>query len=101
MAGPPEGLSDGALPLTGWRQTFSSLSGNRDFRLLFGGNIGFFFGMNMMIILRGWLVEDKWQNASYLGYLMATVAIPMLLLSPIAGVVTAYGIPERSLKRRI
>ena len=88
MVGPPEGLPDGALPLTGWRQTFSSLSGNRDFRLLFGGNIAFFFGMNMMIILRGWLVEDKWHNASYLGYLMATVAVPMLLLSPIAGVVT-------------
>ena len=84
MAVPPEGV----LPLTGWRQTFSSLSGNRDFRLLFGGNIGFFFGMNMMIILRGWLVEEKWHDASYLGYLMATVAIPMLLLSPIAGVVT-------------
>ena len=44
--------------------------------------------MNMMIILRGWLVEDKWHNAAYLGYLMATVAVPLLLLSPIAGVVT-------------
>jgi MFS family permease len=50
--------------------------------------VGFFFGMNMMIILRGWLVQDKWDNASYLGYIMATVAVPMLLLSPIAGVVT-------------
>ena len=72
----------------GWRQTFSSLSGNRDFVNLFIGNIGFFFGMNMMIILRGWLVEDKWHNAAYLGFLMAAVAVPMLLLSPIAGVVT-------------
>ena len=82
------GYPDGALPLTGWRQTFSSFSGNRDFTLLFTGNVGFFFGMNMMIILRGWLVEDKWHNASYLGYIMAAVAVPMLLLSPIAGVVT-------------
>ena len=76
-----------AAPI-GWRQTFSSLSGNRDFVNLFIGNIGFFFGMNMMIILRGWLVEDKWHNAAYLGFLMATVAVPMLLLSPIAGVIT-------------
>jgi MFS family permease len=85
IGGPP--LPQGALPLTGWRQTFSSLSGNRDFALLFWGNIGFFFGMNMMIILRGWLVFDKWENASYLGYIMATVAVPMLILSPIGGVV--------------
>lgn len=80
-------MGSGALPLTGWRQTFSSLSDNRDFSYLFYGNIGFFFGMNMMIILRGWLVFDRWDNASYLGYIMATVAIPMLLLAPIGGVV--------------
>ena len=42
----------------------------------------------MMIILRGWLVQAKWDNAAYLGFIMAMVAIPMLLLSPIAGVVT-------------
>ncbi len=89
MGGPPgAGMPEGALPLTGWRQTFGSLSGNRPFQLLFTGNIGFFFGMNMMIILRGWLVEDKWENAIYLGLLMGTVAIPMLFLSPVAGVVT-------------
>ncbi len=80
--------SPGTLAPTGWRHTFSSLSDNRDFRNLFIGNIGFFFGMNMMIVLRGWLVEDKWHNAAYLGYLMASVAVPLLLLSPVAGVVT-------------
>lgn len=78
----------GAPPTTGWRQTFKSLEGNRDFKNLFIGNVGFFFGMNMMIILRGWLVEAKWHNASYLGFIMGAVAIPMLLLSPLAGVVT-------------
>lgn len=76
------------VPPTGWRQTFTSLQGNTDFRNLFIGNVGFFFGMNMMIILRGWLVEDKWHNASYLGFIMGSVAIPMLLLSPVAGVIT-------------
>lgn len=84
-AGAP--MASAGLPLTGWRQTFSSLSGNRDFNYLFYGNIGFYFGMNMMIILRGWLVFDRWDNASYLGYIMATVAVPMLLLAPIGGVI--------------
>jgi predicted MFS family arabinose efflux permease len=92
-SGPPSGggpltrLAEGALPATGWRQTFSSLSGNRDFLYLFSGNVAFFFGMNTMIILRGWLVIDEWDDAALLGYLMATVALPMLILAPIGGVI--------------
>ena len=78
----------GALPLTGWRQTFGSLSGNRDFAYLFTGNVGFFFGMNMMIILRGWLVIDRWDDTAKLGELMAWVGIPMLLLAPFGGVLS-------------
>ena len=83
----PAPLPQGALPLTGWRQTFSSLSGNRNFGFLYAGNIAFFFAMNMMIIQRGWLVVERWHNASYLGYIMASVALPTLVLAPIAGVV--------------
>jgi MFS family permease len=71
-----------------WQQTFSSLHGNRDFTFLFAGNVGFFFGMQMMMILSGWLVIEEWDNPAYLGYLMATVAIPMLVLSPVGGVVS-------------
>ncbi len=78
----------GSLPLTGWRQTFSSLSGNRNFMFVFVGNIFFFFGMNMMIILSSWLVIEEWDDAAKLGELMAWVALPMLVLAPIAGVVT-------------
>jgi predicted MFS family arabinose efflux permease len=81
-------LPSGGLSLSGWRQTFSSLSGNRNFKFLFAGNIGFFFGMNMMIILSSWLVIEEWDNAAKLGELMAWVALPMLVLAPIAGVVT-------------
>lgn len=93
QGGVPEALTsvllpEGALPLTGWGRTFSSLSGNRDFTFLFAGNIGFFFGMQMMMILSGWLVIDRWDNAAYLGYVMATAAIPMLVLAPIGGVVS-------------
>jgi predicted MFS family arabinose efflux permease len=77
-----------AQSLRGWRRTFSSLTGNRDFTLLFAGNIGFFFAMQMMMILSGWLVIHKWDNAAYLGYVMATAAIPMLVLAPVGGVVS-------------
>ncbi len=55
---------------------------------LFAGNVGFFFGMNMMIILSSWLVIEKWDDAAKLGELMAWVALPMLVLAPVAGVVT-------------
>ena len=55
---------------------------------LFAGNVGFFFGMNMMIILSSWLVIARWDDAAKLGELMAWVALPMLVLAPIAGVVT-------------
>ena len=88
---PGAAYSEGTLLLTfakGLRHTFSSLSGNRDFKYLFIGNVGFFFGMNMMMLLRGWLVVVEWDNVALLGYLMLTMAGPMLLLSPIAGVVT-------------
>lgn len=80
----------------GFRNTFSSLSGNRAFQYLFAGNVGFFFGMSMMMLLRGWLVIDKWDSPSLLAVLMLTMAGPMLLLSPIAGVVT-----DRVDKRKI
>ncbi len=81
-------LPGGGFSLSNWRQTFSSLSGNRNFKFLFAGNIGFFFGMNMMIILSGVLVIEEWDDAAKLGELMAWVALPMLILAPIAGVVT-------------
>ncbi len=85
-----------ALPLQGWRRTFSSLSGNRAFTFLFAGNIGFFFGMQMMMVLSGWLVIRRWDNAAYLGYVMAAGAIPMLAMAPIGGVVG-----DRVEKRRL
>ena len=86
-AGGEGGFGSAPLPLTGWRRTFRSLSGNRAFNFLFVGNIGFFFGMQMMFLLRGWLIFDKWGDAAKLGEIMAWVAIPMLLLAPVGGVI--------------
>jgi MFS family permease len=85
--GVPPTLPETAIPLRGWRATFASLSGNREFQLLFGGNVGFFFGMNMMMVLSGWLVIDRWDNASYLGFVMAAAAFPILLMAPLGGVI--------------
>jgi MFS family permease len=86
----------GDLPLQGWRRTFSSLSGNRAFTFLFLGNVSFFFGMQMMLVLIGWLVIRRWDNPAYLGYVLAAAAIPMLVLAPIGGVVG-----DRVEKRRL
>jgi MFS family permease len=80
-------VAQGALPRTGWRQTFVSLVEHPVFATYYVGNIGFFFGMNMMIILRGWLVFQLTGHASALGLIMATVALPMLVLAPVGGVV--------------
>lgn len=84
---PPGVAAQGALPLTGWRQTFASLIEHPVFATYYVGNVGFFFGMNMMIILRGWLVFQLTERASSLGLIMAAVALPMLALAPIGGVV--------------
>ena len=61
MAGPANGQSmpSDRPQVTGWRQTFGSLHGNRDFSVLFAGNIMFFFGMITMIVLRSGLVIQK------------------------------------------
>lgn len=93
---PPGSAPQGALPLTGWRQTFASLIEHPVFATYYVGNVGFFFGMNMMIILRGWLVFQLTDRASSLGLIMATVALPMLILAPIGGVV-ADRIDKRTL----
>jgi MFS family permease len=80
----------------GWHRTFSSFSGNRSFTYLFAGNVSFFFGMQMMMVLIGWLVIRRWDNAAYLGYVLAAAGIPMLVLAPIGGVVG-----DRVEKRRL
>ena len=52
--------------------------------------------MQMMMVLIGWLVIRRWDNAAYLGYVLAAAAIPMLVLAPIGGVVG-----DRVEKRRL
>ena len=73
-------------PSAGWRATFASLSVPQ-YALYFWGMVAFFAGMNMMIVLRGYLVYDITGSAAALGIMMLSVSLPMLVIAPIGGVV--------------
>jgi MFS family permease len=75
-----------ALPPAGWRQTFASFQ-VPSFAWYFGATMSMFFATQMMVVLRGWLVLDLTDRESSLGVIMATVALPWLVLSPLGGIV--------------
>ena len=77
----PEGI-----PSSGWRATFASLS-VPGYRLYFNGMVAFFAAMNMMIVLRGYLVYDITGSKIALSMVMLGVALPMLVMAPIGGVI--------------
>jgi MFS family permease len=79
----------------GWRGTFASLS-IPQYSLYFWGMVAFFFGMNMMIVLRGYLVYQITGSPSALAFIMLSVALPMLIIAPIGGVI-ADRVDRRSL----
>jgi MFS family permease len=74
------------IPASGWRATFASLS-IPQYALYFSGMVAFFFGMNMMIVLRGYLVYDITNSELALAMIMLSVALPMLVMAPIGGVI--------------
>ncbi len=76
----------GEPPSSGWRATFASLS-IPEYSLYFWGMTSFFAGMNMMIVLRGYLVYDITDSELSLAMIMLSVALPMLVMAPIGGVV--------------
>lgn len=75
-----------AYPTHGWRATFASLS-IPEYAWYFWGMLAFFSGMNMMIVLRGYLVYDITKSETALAMIMLTVAVPMLVIAPVAGVI--------------
>jgi MFS family permease len=77
----------GNYPVTGWRATFASLS-IPEYNLYFWGMLAFFSGMNMMIVLRGFLVYDLTGDSRALAAIMLSVSLPMLVVAPIGGVIT-------------
>lgn len=66
--------------------TFASLS-IPQYSLYFWGMTSFFAGMNMMIVLRGYLVYKITDSEIALSLIMLSVALPMLVMAPIAGVI--------------
>jgi MFS family permease len=82
-------------PPNGWRATFASLQ-IKEYALYFHGMAAFFAGMNMMIVLRGYLVYDLTSSPIALAMIMLTVALPMLVIAPIGGVI-ADRVDKRSL----
>jgi MFS family permease len=82
----PPSLPQG-IPSSGWRATFASLS-VPEYSLYFAGMVAFFSGMNMMIVLRGFLVYDITGSKIALSMIMLSVALPMLVMAPIGGVIS-------------
>jgi MFS family permease len=98
MRGPPPldtRIAPEGIPTSGWRATFASLS-VPEYSLYFTGMVAFFAGMNMMIVLRGFLVYDLTGSKIALSMVMLGVALPMLVIAPIGGVV-ADRVDRRSL----
>lgn len=75
------------IPASGWRATFASLS-IPEYNLYFWGMLAFFSGMNMMIVLRGYLVYELTGDPKALAAIMLGVSLPMLIMAPIGGVIT-------------
>ena len=65
---------------------FTSLA-ERDYVWYFVGNLTFFMAMQMQMILRGYLAFQITDAATALGLIAASVAVPMLIVAPIAGTV--------------
>ena len=66
--------------------TFTAFA-ERDYAWFFVGNIAFFMGMQMQNLLRGFLAFELTDTAAALGYISASMAVPMLVVSPIGGVI--------------
>lgn len=85
----PHGNAPHAHPYAtkGWRATFAALS-VPDYASYFYGMVAFFGGMNMMLVLRGYLVYELTKSEIALAMIMLSVALPMLVMAPIGGVIS-------------
>src|SRR5215211_2424422 len=75
-------------------RTFSSLD-DRNFRLLYFGNILQFGSMQMQQLVRGWLVFHLTGSFAALGLMALANATPGLLFAPVGGVV-ADRLPKKT-----
>src|SRR5258708_1133023 len=66
--------------------TFAAL-GNRNFRVYFLGQLASTSGTWMQLTAQGWLVFQLTHSAAWLGIVAAAAGLPILALSPVAGVI--------------
>lgn len=78
-----------------WGTTFTSLS-EPEYAWYFAGNVAFFMGMQMQMLLRGYLAFELTDKASSLGIMALAMAFPMLLMAPFGGM-TADRVNKRTL----
>ncbi|MBM4414872.1 MAG: MFS transporter [Chloroflexi bacterium] len=86
---PPAAAQDAApseCPPSRLTRTFQALQ-DPNFRLLYVSNILQFGSMQMQLVVRGWLVFHLTGSFAALGAMALATAIPLVLLSPIGGVV--------------
>lgn len=74
------------LSIKGWRRTFSSLR-IRGYRWYWISNLLTFFGFQMQLVARGWLIYDMTDSAFLLGVVTAAWAVPTLIIGPFGGVI--------------
>ncbi len=74
-----------AVALVRKARMFSSLA-DRDFRLLWIGNLFTTFAMQMQIIARGWLIYDMTNSAVHLAWVTLSFSAPMVMFSLFGGV---------------
>jgi MFS family permease len=95
---PDKNQTDGdftPLPSRGWARSFNSLK-NRDFRWFLISLLGFFNGMQMGVVARGWLVYTLTDSPLALGVVSAGWGLPLILFSLFGGFV-ADRVPKRNL----
>ena len=73
------------IPAAPRRSALAALQ-HREFRWIFAGNTTFFFAMNGQFLVRSILAYDLTESAFALGLVNLAVALPMLILSPLGGV---------------
>src|SRR5215216_6401712 len=76
-----------ATPLVGERSATFSAMRHRNFQLYFGGQLISNIGTWMQIIAQGWVVYQIGHSEFSLGLVGFASAIPVLLISPWAGVI--------------
>jgi len=89
--------SQGRRPTGGWcRRTFASLIESSNYRQFVAGQAISLVGTWMQMIGQSWLVLQLTGSATVLGLVAAVQTLPILVLSPYAGVIV-----DRRSKRRV